>query len=168
MPLLGSFGAGGARNFGFTAGGGPYAVDYVVVAGGGNSLSSSYAFGTGGGGGGAGGYRVSYNTGSYDEPSVSEVTVDRGTAYTITVGGAAGTSSFDSFISSAGGGQGKAGGSANPGGSGGSGGGAAWLNHGGNPAGGQGPGNVPATTPATADRAEMVEQEDHLKSQDRQ
>ena len=53
MPLLGSFGAGGVRNFGFTAGGGPYAVDYVVVAGGGNSLSSSYAFGTGGGGGGA-------------------------------------------------------------------------------------------------------------------
>ena len=47
MPLLGSFGAGGVRNFGFTAGGGPYAVDYVVVAGGGNSLSSSYAFGTG-------------------------------------------------------------------------------------------------------------------------
>ena len=86
MPLFGSFGAASGRGFGFTSGGqGPYDVDYVVVAGGGNSGNSSYAFGTNPGAG-AGGYRVSYNSASYDEPSVSTVTVDPGSSYTITVG----------------------------------------------------------------------------------
>ena len=47
MPLIGSFGAASGRGFGFSsAGQGPYDVDYVVVAGGGNTGTSSYAFGT--------------------------------------------------------------------------------------------------------------------------
>jgi len=49
MPILGSFGAAGARGLGLTASGGvPYNIDILVVAGGGSGASRW-------GGGGAGG-----------------------------------------------------------------------------------------------------------------
>ena len=54
MPILGSFGAGAAKGFGFSgASGTPYNVQYLIVGGGGGSNS-----GYGGGGGGGGGFRT--------------------------------------------------------------------------------------------------------------
>ena len=54
MPLIGTFGAGAAKGFGQTRGGGsPYNVQYLVVGGGGGAGE-----GYGGGGGGAGGFRT--------------------------------------------------------------------------------------------------------------
>ena len=69
MPLLSTRGAASARGFGFQGGGGPYSIDYLVVAGGGGG-------GGFGGGGGAGGYRTE---------SGYKVTLLNN--YTITIGG---------------------------------------------------------------------------------
>ena len=122
----------------------PLTVDYLVVAGGGGG-------GGVGGGGGAGGYRTSYN-----DASVSALTINQGVSYTVTVGaggsanatvvsgnndgniGGNGVNSVFSTITSAGGGGGA--GSSNAAGSGGSGGGARF--------GTPGSGNTPSTTPA--------------------
>ena len=135
------FGSGGA-------GQGPYAIDYLVVAGGGGGGGpASFAFADGGGGGGAGGYRTSFNTGSYDEPSVSEILVDPGEDYSITVGGAGRTSTINGSPVARAGGGGKGSGGASGAGSGGSGGGAsgnsaASANTGGGGGGGQGNGQA--------------------------
>jgi hypothetical protein len=112
-----------------------YSVNYLVIAGGGGG---GFGSGGGGGGGGAGGYRSSFNfeTSGGGSSAESALTVQAGTAYTVTIGagGAGATSSgyatlggnsVFSSITSVGGGYGAAynGGSVN-GASGGSGGGA--------------------------------------------
>ena len=96
-----------------------YNVRYLVIAGGGGGGGTNH-----GSGGGAGGYRTL---------SCASFTVNKGTAYTVTVGaggtgvypgcGTAGSNSVFSTITSAGGGKGVNSGNGNPGGSG-SGGGA--------------------------------------------
>tara|TARA_R110000803_G_scaffold113707_1_gene182190 strand:- start:6338 stop:7258 length:921 start_codon:yes stop_codon:yes gene_type:complete len=74
MPILGSFGAGGTKGFGFTSGESvdPVDFDYLVLAGGG---AGNYGLG---GGGGGGGHRSSF-------PGGTKVTVDAKES-TITVG----------------------------------------------------------------------------------
>ena len=124
-------------------------VDYLVVAGGGGGGAGYYA-----GGGGAGGYRTSYG-----DASVSALSLNVSTNYTVTVGaggatqsdqatvGNSGNNSVFATITSAGGGGG---GSRNEGGSsstpraglaGGSGGGTAYGHAG-------GAGNTPSVTPS--------------------
>ena len=119
----------GYNILGFGAGGGvgPYTVDYVVVAaGGGGGGTASFAFASGGSGGGAGGYRVSWNSSSYDEPSTTPIEVDPGGSYAITVGSGGGMNtqggqSVFSTITSTGGGGGGGFGNGQPGKPGGSG-----------------------------------------------
>ena len=120
--------------FGELITGDPVAVDYLVIAGGGGTWDA-----TGGGGGGAGGLRTSYGSTSGGGGSAeSQITLNPGVTYTITVG-AAGTASTsntnggDSSISgsditdivSDGGGKGGPRGTTGNGFAGGSGGGAA-------------------------------------------
>jgi hypothetical protein len=113
----------------------PVTVDFLVVAGGASGSSQQYN-GGGGGGGGAGGLRTSYgSTSGGGASSESQLTLDTGTNYTVTVGaGAAGRNvsnangysggdSIFSTITSTGGGAGGFGGSGGGGASGGSGGG---------------------------------------------
>jgi hypothetical protein len=91
-----------------------YAVDFLVIAGGGGGFG-----GAGGGAGGAGGYRNSYlsETSGGGGSSETELTLSAGTSYTITVGaggaggadlsaGANGSNSVFSTITSIGGGAG--------------------------------------------------------------
>ena len=63
----------------------PYAVDFLVIAGGG---SGNDGMAGGMGGGGAGGYRNSYasETSGGNSPTESDLTLTPGTVYTITVG----------------------------------------------------------------------------------
>jgi hypothetical protein len=108
MPIIGSFGAGSARGFGFSGGGfKPTDFDYLVVAGGGGGRGDI------GGGGGAGGLRTSF-------PGGTKITItEEETPITIGAGGASvpndGTgptlaaahgvdSTIDTYIVSAGGG----------------------------------------------------------------
>ena len=126
----------------------PLAVDYLVVGGGGGGGAGYYA-----GGGGAGGYRTSYGDGS-----VSALSLNVSTNYTVTVGaggaaqssqttvGNSGNNSVFATITSAGGGGGGSrneGGAAGPraGLAGGSGGGTAYGHAG-------GAGNTPSVTPS--------------------
>jgi hypothetical protein len=110
-------------------------VSYLVIAGGGGAGGSNYSTWTGGGG--AGGYRNSWNNETSGRGAAAEtpIIVERGTAYTITVGSGSyttgGNSVFGAITSSGGGhgGRGPYGSSpgpspGTPGGSGGGGGGA--------------------------------------------
>jgi len=82
MPLIGTFGAGSAKGFGLTSGGGvPFDVQYLVVAGGGSGGLQAA------GGAGAGGYRL--NTGETSGgQSSSEAALEliTGEEYSIVIG----------------------------------------------------------------------------------
>jgi hypothetical protein len=92
---------------GFAGGGGPASVDFLVVAGGGGIQTPSQ---NAGGGSGAGGLRTSYgSTSGGGSSSESQITLNPGVTYTITVGAAGSTGGFvnnpgngnDSYISGA-------------------------------------------------------------------
>ena len=102
MPLLGSFGAAGAKGFGLTSGGSvePLDVDYLIVAGGG---------GSGGSGGGGAGMRTSFPGGTKFTLECSENTITVGAGVSPgTCVGAGGCSEIVSgtTLTSAGGGKG--------------------------------------------------------------
>jgi len=84
MPLVGTFGSGASRAFGFTSGADLLEVEYLVVAGGGGCNPTIYA----GRAAGAGGFRTSVASapsgggGSAEPPFEAEY----GTSYTVTVG----------------------------------------------------------------------------------
>jgi hypothetical protein len=117
----------------------PYAIDFLVIAGGGSGGSGR------GGGGGAGGYRTSTQTAS--SGTVITVTVGDGGASVTTLAGVSGSNSSISgsgltTITSAGGGGGGTASSPLTGGSGGSGGGSVQTPNAG------GAGNTPSTSPS--------------------
>lgn len=96
MPIIGSIGAGSAGGFGQRKGG-PKKFDalYLVIAGGAGGD-------VGGAGGGAGGYRNSNpgeNSGG-NTSAESAITLEAGTAYTVTVGAGGGGSSGDKVYGS--------------------------------------------------------------------
>ena len=102
MPILGSFGAAGAKGFGLTSGGSvePLDVDYLIVAGGG---------GSGGSGGGGAGMRTSFPGGTKFTLECSENTITVGAGVSPgTCVGAGGCSEIVSgtTLTSAGGGKG--------------------------------------------------------------
>jgi hypothetical protein len=82
MPLIGTFGAGSGKAFGFTgASGFPFNIEYLVIAGGGAGGLQA------GGGAGAGGYRL--NTGETSgggSPVSTALEVITGDEYSITIG----------------------------------------------------------------------------------
>ena len=82
MPILGSFGAGSAKGFGFSGGAALIeGVDFLIVAGGGGGRNQS------GAGGGAGGYVATTPEGTGGgNAAASKVNFIAGEAYTITIG----------------------------------------------------------------------------------
>ena len=129
------------------ADGAPYSVNFLVVAGGGGAGNPD-------GGGGAGGFRTSAGPSGGGASAESPITVNSGSAYTVTVGAGgngatypnAGTqgsnSSFGASIVSTGGGFGPHGG---PAGNGGCGGGGGYGSAGGSGTAGQGYGGGSGT-----------------------
>lgn len=125
---------------GFAGGGGPYEVDFLVVAGGGSGARIAPGYNSGGAGG-AGGYRTSFGTtsggGTSNENKLNFLA--DGTTYTITIGGggakgagavAGGSGAASSIVAGAttlvsclGGGRGAGNNNISPAGTGGSGGG---------------------------------------------
>ena len=79
MPIIGSRGAASGFGFGQRQGGKTFDLHYMIVAGGGSGGKDLA------GGGGGGGFRLSF--GSTPLSSQSEITVDGGTPYTVTIGG---------------------------------------------------------------------------------
>ncbi len=66
----------------------PIKIDFLVIAGGGAAGNTTRTT-SNGGGGGAGGYRTSYGTGNIsggNSPVESQLTIESGTTYTVTVG----------------------------------------------------------------------------------
>jgi len=150
MPILVTRGAGSAKGFGLTAGGGPpVEFDYLVVAGGGGGGSAVNPAGGHGGAGGAGGVRTSFPGGTKIslKPDVYTITVGSGGTGGMspgTVPSTQGQASVVSNITSAGGGRGAYAGEGDPASpnsilDGGSGGGMYYS--------GYGFGNVPPTSP---------------------
>ena len=82
MPILGSFGAGSAKGFGFSGGAGLVEdVDFLIVAGGGGGRNQA------GSGGGAGGYVATTPEGTGGgNAAASKLNFVIGEAYTITIG----------------------------------------------------------------------------------
>ena len=160
MPLFSTRGAASGKAFGLTSAGGPFNVDYLVVAGAGSSARDNS------GGGGAGGFRFSNSTFSVSgapaapRASATGLEISKGN-YPITVGagGSAVVCNFNGFdgnpsifstiTSTAGGGASGCGGNTSPtykpGNPGGSGGGAGQTN---GPTLPGGTGNSPPTSPA--------------------
>jgi hypothetical protein len=88
MPIIGSFGAGSKGGYG-RGGAAPVDVNYLVVAGGGGNGSSYNS-------GGAGGYRTSF-------PGGTQITMNGGEVYPVTVGSTDTDSSFSTITSTKGG-----------------------------------------------------------------
>ena len=86
MPILGSFGAAGAKGFGLTGASGlPFNARYLVIGGGGSGGAQTQ------GSGGAGGYRTNEPGENSGGPSSAEATLElvTGVDYTLTVGAGA-------------------------------------------------------------------------------